>query len=50
MELAHPSNPGGDPYLEDWVKVSPGPVTFDGLPCSFPGRIWKSKNVMDGGK
>ena len=37
------------PYLLDWVK--PGgqpdgkrmPVQFEGIPCSFPGRVWKSK-------
>ena len=74
VEVALPANVAGDPYLTNWVKTQPGPVTFDGTfsdeqmchsdypnlplilapfmtylfpgegkPCSFPGRVWKSK-------
>lgn len=43
VEPAIPADPS-DPYLTKWVKTQPGPVTFDGPPCSFPGRVWKSKN------
>jgi hypothetical protein len=36
------------PYLLDWVKPSPRqPVQFLGIPCSFPGRVWKSKVKND---
>ena len=35
------------PYLLDWVKPRQSgertPVSFEGIPCSFPGRVWKSK-------
>ena len=42
VEPATPKDPA-DPYLRDWVKTPNGPVVFDGVPCSFPGRVWKSK-------
>ena len=36
------------PYLLDWVKPKPDrPVRFEGIPCSFPGRVWKSKIKND---
>ena len=40
------------PYLLDWVKPrqSTGeriPIQFEGIPCSFPGRVWKSKVKSD---
>ena len=41
VEVALPNDPA-DPLLRDWHKVMPGPVTFDGTPCSFPGHVWKS--------
>jgi hypothetical protein len=45
MEVVLPVDPEhSDPYLSRWVKTQPGPVKFDGIPCSFPGRVWKSKN------
>jgi hypothetical protein len=31
------------PYLFDFVKPKQEAVTFQGIPCSFPGRVWKSK-------
>eukprot|EP01052_Picozoa_sp_SAG31_P052145 SAG31_NODE_12733_length_920_cov_2.294762_1_plen_300_part_10 len=43
VEIALPADVGSDAYLTNWVKTQPGPVTFDGTPCSFPGRVWKSK-------
>ena len=36
VELALPKDPS-DPMLRDWVKQTPGPVVFEGTPCSFPG-------------
>ena len=42
VEVALPQD-ATDPYLTTWVKTQPGPVVFDGTPCSFPGRVWKSK-------
>jgi hypothetical protein len=42
VEPATPADPT-DPLLREWVKTQPGPVTFEGIPCSFPGRVWKSK-------
>merc|ERR1712072_427174 len=42
VEPALPADPT-DPYLRKWVKTPNGPVKFDGTPCSFPGRVWKSK-------
>lgn len=41
VEVALPLDPS-DPMLRDWVKQTPGPVVFDGIPCSFPGHVWKS--------
>ena len=41
VEVALPADPS-DPMLRDWVKQTPGPVVFDGVPCSFPGHVWKS--------
>lgn len=38
-----PGAVAADPYLTDWIKTQPGPVKFTGTPCSFPGRVWKSK-------
>ena len=38
-----PGAVAADPYLTDWIKTQPGPVKFIGTPCSFPGRVWKSK-------
>lgn len=40
---------GIDPYLVKWTKAAPGPVVFTGLPCSFPGRVWRSKNPAPDG-
>ena len=42
IEPAMPADPT-DSYLREWVKTPNGPVKFDGAPCSFPGRVWKSK-------
>jgi hypothetical protein len=42
VELALPRGPA-DSTLRDWVKQLPGPVVFDGTPCSFLGRVWKSE-------
>ena len=42
VEPATPADPS-DPLLREWVKTQPGPVVFDGVPCSFPGRVWKSQ-------
>lgn len=41
VEVALPKDPT-DPMLRDWVKQTPGPVSFEGKPCSFPGTVWKS--------
>ena len=43
VEVALPADPS-DPTLRTWVKQMPGPVRFDGAPCSFPGHVWKSEN------
>lgn len=43
VEVALPADPS-DPMLRTWVKQMPGPVRFDGAPCSFPGHVWKSEN------
>ena len=33
-----------DPYLKNWRnRGQPNHVTFDGIECQFPGRVWKSK-------
>ena len=42
VEPATPADPS-DPLLREWLKTQPGPVVFDGVPCSFPGRVWKSQ-------
>lgn len=42
LEVARPHDPT-DPYLTRWEKTVPGPVSFDGLPCAFPSRVWKSE-------
>ena len=47
VEPATPGDPS-DPYLRSWIKTPGGPVTFTGTPCSFPGRVWKSKNKLAG--
>ena len=41
LEVARPSDPD-DPYLRKWTKTLPGPIKFDGAPCAFPSRVWKS--------
>ena len=41
MEVARPAD-ASDPYLRHWNKTMPGPVSFAGVPCSFPSRIWAS--------
>jgi hypothetical protein len=41
VEVALPKDPS-DPFLREWVKQAPGPVVFNGTPCSFPGHVWKS--------
>jgi hypothetical protein len=48
IEVAWPAAGGADPYLREWEKAVPGPVAFEGVPCSFPGRVWKSKNTLAG--
>ena len=42
VEVALPQD-ANDPYLTTWEKTQPGPVVFEGTPCSFPGRVWRSK-------
>eukprot|EP00937_MAST-01D_sp_MAST-1D-sp2_P006943 g6943.t1 len=42
VEVALPTDVTGDALLADWTKSMPGPVRFDGVPCSFPGRVWRS--------
>ena len=42
IEVCLPKEPES-PYVTDWIKTQPGPVHFEGTPCSFPGRVWKSK-------
>ena len=42
VEVALPAEPS-DPTLKTWIKQMPGPVRFDGTPCSFPGRVWRSE-------
>eukprot|EP01052_Picozoa_sp_SAG31_P023377 SAG31_NODE_1923_length_6914_cov_3.243580_7_plen_609_part_00 len=43
VEVAWPADPH-DAYLANWSKSRSGPVSFGkSVPCSFPGRIWKSK-------
>ncbi len=49
IEVARPADPS-DPYLRVWTKHTPAPVSFQGLPCSFPGRVWRSKNLDKAGK
>ena len=44
LEVALPSDPS-DPYLRSWTKTLPGPVQFDGSPCAFPSRVWKSESA-----
>ena len=48
IEVARPADPS-DPYLRVWTKANPAPVSFEGLPCSFPGRIWRSQNLDKSG-
>ena len=43
VAVALPAQGGSDPYLVDWVRPRGNPVVFDGVPCSFPGRVWKSE-------
>eukprot|EP00035_Acanthoeca_spectabilis_P009324 m.165748 g.165748 ORF g.165748 m.165748 type:complete len:600 (-) comp14685_c0_seq3:70-1869(-) len=38
--VAVPADPSS-PHLLDWV-VGPSNVSFDGEPCSFPGKVWRS--------
>ena len=45
VELAVPADPD-DPYLANWVNGgggAAGHVTFEGIECQFPGRVWKSE-------
>jgi sucrose-6-phosphate hydrolase SacC (GH32 family) len=48
VAIAVPQRPD-DPYLSNWTRrmAADGshqiPVSFDGVPCSFPGRVWKSE-------
>jgi hypothetical protein len=37
--LLNPSSP----YMLDWRKDSANPIAFEGPPCSFPGRVWRSE-------
>lgn len=39
--IARPADPTS-PHLIEWVKGN-DQVKFDGEPCSFPGKIWKSE-------
>lgn len=41
VEVALPEDPS-DPLLRLWRKQRPGPVIFEGTPCSFPGNVWRS--------
>ena len=43
LEVARPTDPS-DPYLRHWTKTLPGPIKFDGSPCAFPSRVWKSES------
>ena len=45
VELAVPADPD-DPFLANWVNgggEAAGHVTFEGIECQFPGRVWKSE-------
>ena len=43
IEVALPADPD-DVYLSKWVKNQTGSVIWGGgTPCSFPGRVWKSR-------
>jgi sucrose-6-phosphate hydrolase SacC (GH32 family) len=43
FNVAVPTN-SRDPYLTDWKnRGQPGHVTFEGVECQFPGRVWKSQ-------
>lgn len=45
VELAVPADPD-DPFLTNWVNKGgglAGHVTFEGIECQFPGRVWKSE-------
>lgn len=44
LEVARPADPS-DPYLREWTKTLPGPVQFDGPPCAFPSRVWRSESA-----
>ena len=35
------------PYLFNFDKPTQEAVTFDGIPCSFAGRVWKSKQAKN---
>ena len=39
LEPAMPAD-SEDPYLRQWIKTRR--ATFNGVPCSFPGGVWKS--------
>jgi hypothetical protein len=41
VAVALPAHDGTDVHLTKW-EASSNPVSFDGVPCSFPGRVWKS--------
>jgi hypothetical protein len=44
FDVAVPADPA-DPFLTNWVnRGQPGShVTFSGIECQYPGRVWKSK-------
>ena len=42
VAVALPAQGGEDAYLARWT-ASANPVSFDGVPCSFPGRVWRSE-------
>ena len=44
VAIALPATGATDPYLTQWVRPKGNPIAFNGTPCSFPGRVWKSSN------
>ena len=42
LEVALAVDPSS-PYLASWEKTQPGPIVFDGAPCAFPSRVWRSE-------
>ena len=45
LEVARPADPS-DPYLRSWTKTLPGPIQFDGAPCAFPSKVWRSESAV----